>query len=350
MQIPDTARDFVDTLRPIRKPATCHSYIYGLRSLHAWLSSQKLSLGALDRGIMERWLSSLADRGLAPSSRNLYIYHVRKYLEWLFERGTVIAHPDDLLRSSDLPDIPSTLPRPFPKEVDRELQQRFRASENLYAQALFLMRHSGVRIGELVHLETACLERDLHGHPLLKVPLGKLNNDRRVPLSDETSQLLERLQKIGPIGGPFLLAPHLSRVTVKNHVRETLKTISLGLDISGPVIPHRLRHTYATELLNAGMSLVAIMKLLGHRSIHMTMRYAAFTQNTLVRDYHFAMAKIVTQYQLPDNPSPIAEPDPQRLLLDIISWLRKNAPEHYSTHRLIKRIYKIQNDIARLKN
>jgi len=350
MQIPDTARDFVDTLRPIRKPATCDSYRHALANFHRWLCEQNLCLGSIDRPIMEQWLKSLADRGLAPSSRNLYIYDVRKYLDWLFDRGKVTSQPNDLLRSSDLPNIPSTLPRPFPIAVDRELQRRFQADKNIYAQALFLMRHSGVRIGELVHLDTACLERDLRGNALLKVPLGKLNNDRRVPLSRDTEQILERLQKNCSIGDTFLLAPHLSRTTVVNHVREILKTISIGLDIPGPIIPHRLRHSYATELLNAGMSLVAIMKLLGHRSIHMTMRYAAFSQNTLTKDYHSAMAKIATRYQLPDKRSAIAEPDPQRMLLDIISWLRNNAAENNSTRRLIKRIYKIQNEIARLNN
>jgi site-specific recombinase XerD len=50
-----------------------------------------------------------------------------------------------------------------------------------------------------------------------------------------------------------------------------------GLDIPGPVVSHRLRHTYATELLNAGQSIIAVMKLLGHRSLRMTMRYAAIT-------------------------------------------------------------------------
>jgi site-specific recombinase XerD len=297
---------------------------------------------------MVHWLESLADRGLAPGTRAIRICHVRSYLEWLFEQGTVAVLSRDLLRSSDFPKIPDTLPRPFPIEADREMQRRFLKSDTIYGQALFLMRRSGVRIGELVHLDPGCLETDLHGNTFLKVPLGKLDNERLVPLDKKTRRLTEKLQKNRQSGDPFLLTSHLTRRRVKDLLRETLRESANGLDIPGPVVPHRLRHTYATELLNAGMSLVAIMKLLGHRSLRMTMRYAAITQETVVKDYHSAMGKIAEKYQTQSQFNVIDAPDPQRMLQDTISWLRNNAPEAKGTPRLIKRLYRIQNEIAHL--
>jgi len=98
------------------------------------------------------------------------------------------------------------------------------------------------------------------------------------------------------------------------------------------------------------MSLVAIMKLLGHRSLTMTMLYAALTQHTVVNDYHRAMEKIAAKYNLPDKTPSVGKPIPERMLMDIISWLRNNAPEDNHTHRLIKRIYKIKDEIAHLNN
>lgn len=107
----------------------------------------------------------------------------------------------------------------------------------------------------------------------------------RAPLDEEARHVVEGLRQQCPSSAPFLLRPECSRGLLKSYLNAALKTATDGLDIPGPVVSHRLRHSYATELLNAGMSLISIMKLLGHRSIHMTMRYAAVTQDTVVREY-----------------------------------------------------------------
>jgi site-specific recombinase XerD len=344
--LPISAQDFVNTLRPVRKPQTCSSYLINLRDFHAWLAAQDLSLDTLDRDAAGRWLKSLAERDLAPTTRNSRIFHVRNYLTWLSEKGVIVADPHDLLRASDLPKIPTYLPRPFPVEADRELQRRFRQSGTPYGQALFLMRRSGVRIGELVCLELRCVDEDLHGNIFLKVPLGKLDNERLVPLDDETSTTVLSLQQLSPRGAPFLILPEISRQNLKRQLSATLKDVAAGLDIPGPVVSHRLRHTYATELLNAGMSLIGIMKLLGHRSLRMTMRYAAITQNTVVKDFYAAMAKISPQYELSETSSAIDEPDPDRMLRDVISYLRNHAADDSRANRLISRIHKLRHDLA----
>jgi site-specific recombinase XerD len=346
--LPDIARDFMDTLRPVRRPETCASYLSDLRGLHAWLAAQNQSLNTLDRDVAERWLKSLADCGLAPSTRNLRIFGVRRYFQWLSERGVITADPDDLLRISDLPKIPTYLPRPFPVQADRELQRRFRESDTDCGQALFLMRRSGVRVGELVRFEPQCTEEDLHGNVFLKVPLGKLDNERLVPIDQETCLIVERLQRQCSSGALFLLEPHLSRQTVVQHLQVALKNAASGLGIPGPVVSHRLRHTYATELLNAGMSLVSIMKLLGHRSLRMTVRYAAITQETVVKDYYGAMAKISPQYELPTQCSEIPEPDPDQMLRDVISYLRNHAGGDDRVKRLITRVHKLRYDLKHL--
>lgn len=349
MELPQTIQDFIATLRPVRKPSTCAAYFYKLRGFHAWLSEQRRALDTLDRPLMEQWLKFLADRALAPSGRAIGILNVRSYLEWLFEQGKITVPPDDLLRSSDIPKIPKTLPKPYPREIDQRLQRRFLKSGTLYDDALFLMRRTGVRISELIHLVPDCLEIDLHGNAFMRVPLGKLDNERLVPLDRQTRKILERLQTKCHNDDPFLLESHYSRKMVMHLVRQTLKDISIGMDIKGPIITHRLRHTYATELLNAGMGLLSIMKLLGHRCIDMTLRYAAITQETVVKDYFSAMEKISLQYKIQNRPiDNSATANPQRLLIDTISWLRKHAAGDSQTPRLIKRIYRIHDDIAQL--
>jgi len=346
--LPEPACAFVDTLRPVKRRTTVDGIAGDLRDLHAWLAAQGVGLADLDRPATERWLKSLADRSLAPTTRSGRIFQVRRYLGWLFERGTVDADPDDLLRRTDLPKIPSYLPRPFPVEADRVMQRRFLEVDSLCGQALFLMRRTGIRIGELVRLEPSCLQRASAHDTFVKVPLGKLDNERLVPLDPEARQILESLQRRCPPGAPYLIEPDIARSTLMQRLGATLRHAADGLDIPGPVVSHRLRHTYATELLNAGMSLVAIMRLLGHRSFRMTMRYAAITQDTVVKDYYAAMARIGAQYDVTPRSSAHGEPDPRRMLSNTISWLRNNAPQDARTQRLIKRLYKLRDDIETL--
>lgn len=351
--LPVSARDFIDSLRPVLKPTTCAGYLHDLRDFHAWLAASQLDITRFDRAAAERWLKSLADRGLAPCTRNGRIFHVRSYLYRLDEQKAIHADPDDLLRVTDLTKLPAYLPRPFPPEADQELQKRFLAAGTVYGQALFLMRRSGVRIDELVRLETNCLERDLNDNVFLKVPLGKLDNERLVPLDPQARDVLKTLYELCPHDAELLISPQLSRDKLKYRLYKTLKEAAAGLDIPGPVVSHRLRHTYATELLNAGLSLVTIMKLLGHRSFRMTMRYAAIAQKTIVEDYNAALGHIARKYDTQaTDPHSSADLNLQRQTIDLISSLRKTADSRPEVKpridALIKRLYKISDDITAL--
>ena len=133
---------------------------------------------------MEQWFLALSDEGLQACSRRHILIDTRTYLHWLLERNELRADPDDLVRSSDLPKLPTYLPRPLSPAQDIKLQQRLEASSDRLHQGLLLMRLTGLRIGELANLPCDCLRVDLHGHKFLKVPLGKLNNERLIPVDD----------------------------------------------------------------------------------------------------------------------------------------------------------------------
>ena len=98
------------------------------------------------------------------------------------------------------------------------------------------------------------------------------------------------------------------------------------------------------------MSLYGIMRLLGHRNISMTMRYAALTQNTVARDYHAALTKIESKYALPQSSKTKADPD--RQLRDVIAWIRKHlqatAASKRTSDAIIKRIHRIRKDISNI--
>ena len=348
--IPQSMMEFIDTLGPVKKASTCRGYIYQISSFHTWLSAKGLHLSSIRRKHMEQWLQHLVHRKLGAVTRNHHIIRVRAYLRWLVERETITADPYILLRLTDLPKKPVYLPRPFPPETDKELQKRLAAGNDIHHKALLLMRRTGLRIGELLRLTPHCLERDHLDNAFLKVPLGKLDNERMVPLDTDTRKLLENLQSMCPRDAIFLLEPRQTRDCLQSAISKTLKKIAVDLDTHGPVVSHRLRHTYATELLNAGMNLVAIMRLLGHNSIQMTLRYAALTQDTVTKDYHNALTKIEPKYELQLQSN--LETNPDRLLLDTIAWLRKNHCSNPSSirtsYRIIKRIHRIRQDISNI--
>jgi hypothetical protein len=132
----------------------------------------------------------------------------------------------------------------------------------------------------------------------LKVPLGKLDTERMVPLDDETVALIDRVATTRSTGRPlahprtgqptqFLFTHHgrrLSQTAVRKELARSAETAGIG-----HVTPHQLRHTYATALVNAGVSLQALMALLGHVSAEMTLRYAHLFDTTVRAEYERAL-------------------------------------------------------------
>jgi site-specific recombinase XerD len=344
--LPPEAQSFLESLTPTHRSSTVSCYRSSLHRFTTWLADSGLSLQRLRRRHIEQWLIMLHDRGLHPATRTYNIIRVRIYLRWLFEQGNLCAHPDDLIRVSDFPKLPSYLPRPLPPAVDVELQKRLAASHDPRCQGLLLMRQTGLRIGELAALEYDCVRVDSQGRRFLKVPLGKLNNERLVPLTDQACRIIERLQARPGALRTYLLETTRRRKVSYSCFREALCAASEDLDGGGSITTHRLRHTYATTLLSGGMSLVGVMKLLGHRDYRMTLRYAAITQETLGREYRDAVQRLEQRYG-PEVASPVSEDaDALTAIADAIAWIKNHlghAPSHQSIVRsLTKRLQRIQ--------
>jgi hypothetical protein len=157
---------------------------------------------------------------------------------------------------------------------------------------------AALRIGELLDLELDCVHEVSGLGAWLKVPLGKLDTERMVPIDDETVDLVDRLAAARAAGCPlphprtgrpveFLLLRHGQRISATGLRNELRRAASdAGLD---EVTPHQLRHTFATALVNAGCSLQALMALLGHQSARMSLRYGRLFDTTVRADYQRAL-------------------------------------------------------------
>lgn len=352
--LPELATLYVNSFKPTHKRKTWQGHQNILSQFHQRLDDNRVSLKQLDRAFMEQWMLALFDHGYASTTRTRMLMVTRAYLHWLFERGELQADPDDLVRSSDMPKLPTYLPRPLPPPQDAALQQRLEASSNRLHQALLLMRLTGLRMGELTRLPRDCIRRDLHGQAFLKVPLGKLNNERLVPIDDRIVAIIESLgqQMEDPDAHPYLVENTYGEPISGHLYGQALAEACEDIESTELITSHRLRHSYATSMLAAGVSLPSLMRMLGHRDIRMTLRYAAVTQELISREYFQALPKIESRYRdalraVPSSP----DFDPIKSLVDTSQWIRKHIATKATNQRisrsLLKRLGRIQTDLDR---
>jgi integrase len=200
---------------------------------------------------------------------------------------------------SDVPRLPRPLPRYLPVDADRRLGEALAGSEfRLAADALLLARACGLRIGELLDLEIDCVHQIPDNGAWLKVPLGKLDTERMVPLDDDTVALVDRIVATRSQGRPLphprygrpaqFLFTHHGRRLAQQALRGELDRAADRAGI-GHVTPHQLRHTFATAMVNAGVSLQSLMALLGHVSAEMSLRYGRLFDTTIRAEYERAL-------------------------------------------------------------
>jgi integrase len=297
------------------------------------------SLADLDRRRhIETYLTATAEatnsRTGAPiqaSERRGRILAVHCLLNDIAEWGWPEAPQRRLVFRSDIPKLPRALPRYLTPDLDRRLTHALQAwPERLPADALLLQRATGLRIGELVDLELDSVHEIPGQGAWLKVPLGKLNTERMVPLDEDTVALIDRIVAHRSPGRPlphprtgrptdYLLTHHGRRLTV-DHLRDVLNRVTTDAGLPH-ITPHQLRHTYATALVNAGVSLQSLMALLGHVSAEMSLRYGRLFDSTVRTEYERALA--AAKAHLGTLPT---EPPQGRTPLPIVDGDWKNAP------------------------
>lgn len=136
--------------------------------------------------------------------------------------------------------------------------------------------------------------------------LGKLKTERMVPVDSLVCAVVQRLaffRSLDPLpaDGRLLARPHTKDAIVRQ-LRDYLHQVCHALGLSTRIVPHQLRHTYATEMLRAGVGFPVLMKLLGHTSPEMTMRYLDVALTDLQREFQRARSQprhLVPQPRMP---------------------------------------------------
>ncbi len=238
------------------------------------------------------WLPSCARRECTPDAWNCRTDTIPTVSSWQAPRLPI----SNIVWSGreDIPRADQCLPRPLHPPDDAALLAELRRRNDLLSNALLLMRLPGMRIGECVDLAPDCLRHLGEEHWAVQVPLGKLHTERWVPVDQEARQVLAGLaflRTLPPSAENFLLPRPRSRAVLCGDLRAALREAAAAAGIAAKIVPHQLRHTYATSMLRAGVSLPALMKLLGHRTANMTLRYVEITQQDLQREFLLAREK-----------------------------------------------------------
>jgi len=309
-------------------------------------------------GWMSRLHSQVPPLGTASFIiRLITLRPILNELAWT-EHLPQLAH---LLRREDIPHAPQRLPRPLTVEQDQLLQQEFLRRNDLGGNAFLLIRHTGMRIGECADLSVDCLRSTSPHQWAIHVPLGKLKTERMVPVDAFVRELVQRLRFFRsldplPADGRLLARPG-AKDTLLRHLRDYLHQVCHGLGLSTRLVPHQLRHTYATEMLRAEVSFPALMKLLGHTSPEMTMQYLDVVLTDLQREFELARSK--PRHRVPQPPVPSA---PQRSglhavldslhtaqhMLELFGRSLPNGPSRRCLDRLSNRLSKILREARNL--
>ena len=268
-------------------------------------------------------------RPISAAVAHATVLTVRNLLDDIAAWDWADAPSRRLLFAADIPKLDRPLPRALTPDVDAALMAAVAELPDPFARtALQVLRGTGLRVGELLDLEVDAVVDYGAAGTWLRVPLGKLATERSVPLDADTLAVLDQwATRRGPhrpiphprSGKPtdFLFTEHGRRLGA-TRLRNGLNMAAAAAGLQGAggkptITPHQLRHTYATNLANAGMSLQALMALLGHVTPEMTIRYARLASPTLRASYDQAIGTMRRQLTL----TPVGRP----IVPDKISWL-----------------------------
>jgi site-specific recombinase XerD len=252
--------------------ATKRAYGGDLRTLAGWLSRQDLALEDVDARVLSDWVAELGSgrNRLSPASIARRLAAVRSCLRFTFGPAAV---PDAALsprRGRRLPDAPKASEIEALLEVvegDSPLAFRNRA-------LLELLYSAGLRSAEAVSLDLGDVEFDREAVHVR----GKGGKERVVPLGEEAAHHVSRYLQIG--------RPALAR-----GANDALFLSARGRRLDTSTVrrllrhPHRLRHAFATHLLEGGADLRVIQELLGHSSLSTTQIYSHVDARRLRRVY-----------------------------------------------------------------
>jgi integrase len=301
-----TSLRYLDQLALSLRPASVVSADGMLRRFAGYLTSNHPEISGLvdvERRHIEafkRYLPTRPGKNGRPPLSEQTIRMTLGTLRTFFERVSEWDYPDApkrvLIFNGDLPTPDAPLPKFLSDPDAAKLMQAAADADPVTRLVVEMLARTGLRVGEFCALSADAVTQ-IKSRYWLRVPLGKLHNDRYIPLHPQLVELLNdhqagRDDDIDRLiiwkGGPL----------DRHQIARMLKRIAKAAGI-GHVHPHQLRHTLATQAINRGMSLEAIAALLGHKTLRMTLVYARVADQTVAEAYDAVTDQVDALYTKP---------------------------------------------------
>ena len=274
-----------------RKNCSSHTVKNYMNIVGHFLKWLGIPLNEVTRKDMGTYVDRLLRKRLTPKTITCHLQAIRLFFDYLID-------DEGMRMDNPVTRISIRLPKPLPRHLkDNQVGALFSVITDLRDKAMFmLMLRCGLRVEEIANLNTDAI--DLRRRRLL-VFNGKGGKDRVVYLSEDAQAALEAYlrQRPSKTKGLFLV----QKGTMKGKpisVRGIQKRIEYyGKKGKVHVSCHQLRHTMATQLLNADAALVTIQDLLGHGQITTTQRYCRVADLKVQRDYYRAIEVVMQRTQ-----------------------------------------------------
>lgn len=331
-----TMRGYLDQISVSLRPRSVDAADNALRFLATYLidETRVRSVKGLRREHIEGfkvWLAARpAGRGrtLSPRTIRHRLGILRVFLERLIDWDSPDAPRSCPILQTDLPRVDDPLPR-FLDDTDAAALMRTAAVAEPFDRLIIeMLARTGLRVGEFCDLEANAVVRIGASH-WLKVPVGKLRNDRYLPLHPVLVELLDAW-RVDHHDDTWLITRPDGRPLTRDMVGRIVKRIGRLAGIKTAVTPHRLRHTLATQAINRGMSLEAIAALLGHKSLRMTLVYARIADRK-VADEYFAVTEQVEALYTAGQPALPASAEGEAMRRLRLEMQRRDLGNGYCT-------------------
>ena len=286
-------------------PRSIDAASIALRQFALWLlaNTTVTAIAAVTRDDIEAFTVWLADQPgqkgpvLSTNTRSQRLHMLRSFFDRIIEWDWDDAPRRNPVLKGDIPPRPDALPKFLEDDTAAKLMAAARAATDPRDRLVIeLLARTGLRASEAINLSADAVVR-IGDSRWLRVPVGKLRNDRLVPLHPQLVELLDTwcAANVDHIRAHRKLIADargtMSRDALARLVRRVAKHAGIG-----HVHPHQLRHTLATQAINRGMRLEAIAALLGHRTMHMTLTYARIADRVVADEYAAVTDKLDSIY------------------------------------------------------
>lgn len=280
--------DFIKYLKVVKKDSnyTLINYRDDLLELYDFYND----LINIDEIIVREYLEFLYSKGLNRNSISRKLSAIRSFYNYLISCDIISVN---YFKDISNPKKAKTLPKYV---LDKDLEIMFNffdKSKTLDQRNLLILEMlyaTGVRVGELVLIKIQDIDKYNNSIRIL----GKGSKERMVFYGSFCEDILDiylndgRLKLLKGKESEYLFINKNGSVLSTRYVRKMIDNVVRKCEINYNISPHTLRHTFATDMLNAGADLVSVKELLGHSSLNTTSIYTHVTNEQIKKVYEIA--------------------------------------------------------------